>query len=87
VFLKGNNASALLLLAGLALNSFAAAAFALAGAVLAVITAHICLLFLHTKPGDIKRGKENPRKKAATNNPPNWPPEYDGGPFGAAMRD
>ena len=41
VFLKANNVSALLFLAGLAVNSCAAAAFALAGAILAVITAHV----------------------------------------------
>jgi urea transporter len=41
VFLKGNGISALLFLAGLAVNSLAAAAFALAGAFLAVVTAHI----------------------------------------------
>jgi urea transporter len=41
VFLKGNGLSALLLLAGLAVNSLAAAAFALAGAILAVIVAHL----------------------------------------------
>ncbi len=41
VFLKGSGISALLLLAGLAVNSLAAAAFALAGAVVAVITAHL----------------------------------------------
>lgn len=41
VFLKGNTVSALLFLAGLALSSRAAALFALAGAVLAVISAHL----------------------------------------------
>ncbi len=41
VFLKANGVSALLLLAGLAVNSLAAAAFALAGAVLAVLVAHL----------------------------------------------
>ena len=41
VFLKGSGVAALLLLAGLAVNSLAAAAFALAGAVLAVLTAHL----------------------------------------------
>jgi urea transporter len=41
VFLKGNAISALLLLAGLAVNSLPAAAFALGGAILAVATAHI----------------------------------------------
>jgi urea transporter len=41
VFLKANAVAALLLLAGLAVNSLAAAAFALAGAILAVITAHL----------------------------------------------
>jgi urea transporter len=41
VFLKGNGLSALLLLAGLAVNSLAAAAFALSGAILAVIVAHL----------------------------------------------
>ena len=41
VFLKGNGLSALLLLAGLAVNSLAAAAFAFAGAILAVIVAHL----------------------------------------------
>jgi urea transporter len=40
VFLKASVVSALLLLAGLALSSLAAAAFALGGAVIAVITAH-----------------------------------------------
>ena len=40
VFLKGDAISALLLLAGLAVGSFAAAAWGLAGALLAVITAH-----------------------------------------------
>jgi len=41
VFLKGNGLSALLLLAGLAVSSVAAAAFALAGAILAVLVAHV----------------------------------------------
>jgi urea transporter len=41
VFLKGNGVAAVFLLAGLAVNSFPAAAFALAGAVLAVATAHL----------------------------------------------
>jgi urea transporter len=41
VFLKGNTVSALLFLAGLALASPAAALFALAGAVLAVTSAHL----------------------------------------------
>ena len=41
VFLKGSGVAALLLLAGLAVNSLAAAAFALAGAILAVLTAHL----------------------------------------------
>ena len=41
VFLKGSGVSALLLLAGLAVNSRAAAAFALGGAILTVITAHL----------------------------------------------
>jgi urea transporter len=41
VFLKGNGVAALLLLAGLAVNSLAAAAFALAGAMLAVLAAHL----------------------------------------------
>ena len=41
VFLKGSGIAALLLLAGLAVNSLAAAAFALAGAVVAVMTAHL----------------------------------------------
>lgn len=41
VFLKGNAVSALLFLAGLALSSAAAAAFAVAGAVLAVTSAHL----------------------------------------------
>lgn len=40
VFLKGSNAAAILLLIGLAVNSLTAAAFALAGATLAIITAH-----------------------------------------------
>jgi urea transporter len=40
VFLKGSAIAALLFLAGLAVNSFAAAIAAVAGAVLAVITAH-----------------------------------------------
>jgi urea transporter len=41
VFLKGSVVAALLLLAGLAVNSLAAAAFALGGAMLAVATAHL----------------------------------------------
>jgi len=41
VFLKGNAVSALLFLAGLAVSSVAAAGFAVAGAVLAVTTAHL----------------------------------------------
>jgi len=41
VFLKGNAISALLFLAGLAVSSLAAAAFAVAGAVLAVTSAHL----------------------------------------------
>lgn len=41
VFLKGSGIAALLLLAGLAINSIAAAAFALGGAILAVVTAHV----------------------------------------------
>jgi urea transporter len=41
VFLKGSGVSALLLLAGLAANSVAAAAFALAGATVAIMTAHL----------------------------------------------
>jgi urea transporter len=41
VFLKANGVSAVLLLAGLAVNSLAAAAFALAGAILAVLAAHL----------------------------------------------
>jgi urea transporter len=41
VFLKGSAVAALLLLAGLAVNSRAAAVFALVGAVVAVITAHL----------------------------------------------
>lgn len=41
VFLKGSVVAALLLLAGLAVNSLAAAAFALGGALLAVVTAHL----------------------------------------------
>ena len=41
VFLKASILAALLLLAGLAVNSIAAAAFALAGAVVAVVTAHL----------------------------------------------
>jgi urea transporter len=41
VFLKGDALSALLLLAGLAVSSVAAAAFALAGALVAVVTAHL----------------------------------------------
>jgi urea transporter len=41
VFLKGSGIAALLLLAGLAVSSVAAAAFALGGAILAVATAHL----------------------------------------------
>ena len=41
VFLKASFLAALLLLAGLAVNSIAAAAFALAGAIVSVITAHL----------------------------------------------
>ena len=41
VFLKANVLSALLLLAGLAVSSLAAAAFALGGAIVSVITAHV----------------------------------------------
>jgi urea transporter len=41
VFLKASGVAALLLLAGLAVSSLAAAAFALAGAILAVATAHV----------------------------------------------
>jgi urea transporter len=41
VFLKGSGIAALLLLAGLAVNSLAAAGFALGGAILAVLTAHL----------------------------------------------
>jgi urea transporter len=41
VFLKGNGLSAILLLIGLAINSVAAAVFAVAGAVVAVVTAHL----------------------------------------------
>ena len=41
VFLKGHGPAALLLLAGLAVNSLAAAIFALVGAVVAVVTAHL----------------------------------------------
>jgi urea transporter len=41
VFLKGNGIAALLLLAGLAVGSLAAAAWGLAGAVIAVSTAHL----------------------------------------------
>jgi len=41
VFLKGSGVAAVLLLAGLAANSRAAAVFALVGAVVAVITAHL----------------------------------------------
>lgn len=41
VFLKGSIVSALLLLAGLAVSSLAAAGFALGGAVIAVLTAHL----------------------------------------------
>ena len=41
VFLKGSGVAGLLLLVGLAVNSWAAAAFALAGAILAVLAAHL----------------------------------------------
>jgi urea transporter len=41
VFLKASGIAALLLLAGLAVNSLPAAAFALGGAILAVLTAHL----------------------------------------------
>ena len=41
VFLKGSGIAAVLLLAGLAVNSLAAAAFALGGSILAVLTAHL----------------------------------------------
>jgi urea transporter len=41
VFLKGNGVAALLLLIGLAVNSLPAAGFALAGAILAVLAAHL----------------------------------------------
>jgi urea transporter len=41
VFLKANGVAALLLLVGLAVNSWAAAAYALAGAILAVLAAHL----------------------------------------------
>ena len=41
VFLKGSGVAALLLLAGLAVSSLAAAAFALGGAILAVVAAHL----------------------------------------------
>jgi urea transporter len=41
VFLKASGVAALFLLAGLAVNSLAAAAFALGGAILAVATAHL----------------------------------------------
>jgi urea transporter len=41
VFLKGSRVAAVLLLIGLAVNSMAAAIFALAGAILAVLTAHL----------------------------------------------
>jgi urea transporter len=41
VFLKANGVAALLLLVGLAVNSLAAAAYALAGAILAVLAAHL----------------------------------------------
>lgn len=41
VFLKASGIAALFLLAGLAVNSIAAAAFALGGAILAVLTAHL----------------------------------------------
>lgn len=40
VFLKASHWAAILLLVGLAVNSLAAAAFALAGAILAIVTAH-----------------------------------------------
>jgi urea transporter len=40
VFLKGSGVAALLLLAGLAVNSIAASVFALGGAIIAVLTAH-----------------------------------------------
>jgi urea transporter len=41
VFLKASGIAALLLLVGLAVNSLAAAAFALGGSILAVLTAHL----------------------------------------------
>jgi urea transporter len=41
VFLKGHGPAAVLLLAGLAMNSMAAAVFALVGALVAVVTAHL----------------------------------------------
>ena len=41
VFLKASGVAALLLLVGLAVSSLAAAAFALAGAIVAVLTAHL----------------------------------------------
>jgi len=41
VFLKGNAVSAVLFLAGLAVNSISAAVFALVGAIVAVVTAHV----------------------------------------------
>lgn len=41
VFLKGSGVAALLLLAGLAVNSVAAAVFAVGGAVVALVTAHL----------------------------------------------
>jgi urea transporter len=41
VFLKGSVVAALLFLAGLAVNSLPAAAFALVGAIVAVTTAHV----------------------------------------------
>lgn len=41
VFLKGSGVAGLFLLAGLAVNSVPAAAFALGGAILAVVTAHV----------------------------------------------
>ncbi len=41
VFLKGNGVTALFFLAGLAVNSVPAAVFALGGAILAVVTAHV----------------------------------------------
>jgi urea transporter len=41
VFLKGHGPAALLLLAGLAVNSIASAVFAVVGAVVAVVVAHL----------------------------------------------